>query len=144
MIMFPFLRSARFWAVFLVTGALLVAFFAWELGMLPLLPVLPRPQATLPETMFTASLVLLLALNAGLLAWQQRFGSCPRGARRASGIGGLIGAFALLCPVCLVLPLSLLGAGVGIAVFAPFIPILRIIALLILIVSTVVLWPRNR
>lgn len=143
--MMSFLRSGRFWVPFLIVGALAGAFFLWELGFLSAyLRSLPRVEPTPAENVFTASLVFLLAVNAGLYSWQKRYGSCPVGTRHASGIGGAVGAFALLCPVCLLLPLSLFGASLSLVFFAPFIPLFRIIAILLLVVSTILLWPRKK
>lgn len=124
-------------------GLALGIFFAWELGELPWIPAPPRQPATAAEYGFTALLIALLAFNAGLVAWRRKHGSCPVGTRRASGLAGGLGALALLCPVCLFLPFSLFGLSLSLAFLAPFIPLLRIVVLLILLVNTAVLWPRH-
>jgi len=137
-------RSALFWIPFLVTAALCGAFFAWELGYLtPPIPSFLRPPLSQGEVIITWVLTFLLALNAGLFVWQRHAGSCPLGVRRASGIGAALGAFALICPACTVIPLTLLGTSLTLGFFAPFLPLLRLVAVLILVVVTGMLWPRS-
>jgi hypothetical protein len=98
------LRSPAFWLPFIVTLILTVPFFAWELGVFQgILLTPPRPQATQWEFLFTGAIAFLLALNAGLLVWESRYGSCPRGTKRATSIAGVIGAITLICPACLLL-----------------------------------------
>lgn len=119
-------------------------FFAWELGHLsPPLPLLLRPEATVTEIIFSVALSVLIALNAGLFTWRRRMGSCPVGVRRATGTAGLLGAIALLCPVCLALPATFLGLGFTFAVLTPFVPLIRVVALILLLVSTYLLWPKH-
>jgi len=91
--------------------------------------------------LFTATLIGLFALNAGLFAWRRQQGTCPMGTRRASVLAGALGALALLCPVCLAIPISLLGISLSLLWLAPYIPLLRFVALLVLAVSTMILWP---
>lgn len=138
-----FVRSRDFWSWAL--GALLLCslFFAWELGMFPQIPSPPRPEPTQHEIVFTLLLIALLSLNAGLLNWRKSIGTCPLGAKRASGIGGTIGAVALLCPVCLLLPVSLFGISISLAFLSPFLPLLRIVAAVLLIASAGMLWPKG-
>lgn len=111
--------------------------------MIPGLPVLPRAPVSGGERWFTLGLIFLLSLNAGLVHWRKNCGTCPVGVRRATGIGGAVGAMALLCPACLLLPVSLLGVSVSLAFLAPFLPLLRIIAVLLLLIVTAMLWPRS-
>ena len=129
------LHSSRFWFWFSSTALLTGGFFAWELGVLPL-PSLPRPAPTHNEIFFTILLVFLLALNAGLLAWKQESGTCPIGTKKATGIAGTLGVITLLCPVCLLIPFTLFGATLSLAILSPFLPLLRMIALVLLGVST--------
>ncbi len=137
------LRTKTFWLAALPTALFAGAFFAWELGYLsPPLPLLPRPVPTGGELIFAVALSLLLALNAGLLNWQRAYGSCPLGTRRASGLAGAMGALALLCPVCILVPFTLFGLSISLAFLSPFIPLLRLISILLLAVSTWVLRPR--
>jgi hypothetical protein len=137
-----FLIKKTFLAPFVISLILTGGFFAWELGAFPSLPHLLRPDPTDVELIFTTLIVFLIALNMGLLSVRKRMGTCPSGAKRATGIAGILGAAALLCPVCIAVPLSLLGVSISLAFLSPFVPLLRIIALLLLIVSTKMLWPR--
>ncbi len=139
-----FLRSPLFHLPALLTLLIAGSFFAWELGYLTFLPspvrMAPRPN----ELLFVGALTVLLSLNVGLATWHTRHGSCPVGSKRAIGTGGIIGAVALLCPVCLILPFSLFGLGALLAVLAPFVPLLQIIALIVLCAALYLLWPRRR
>ncbi|PIQ76769.1 hypothetical protein COV83_00755 [Candidatus Peregrinibacteria bacterium CG11_big_fil_rev_8_21_14_0_20_49_14] len=138
---FLYNRSFWHWAC----GAALVCslFFLWELGMIPRIPGPPRPAPTTAEILFSIFLIALLSLNVGLLHWRKNTGGCPIGAKGATGIGGTLGALALLCPVCLLLPFSLFGLSLSLAFLSPFLPLLRIIATVLLVASTVMLWPKN-
>lgn len=119
-------------------------FFAWELGHLsPPLPLLLRPDASPTEIVFSIVLSILIALNAGFFTWRKRMGSCPVGVRRATGGAGILGAIALLCPVCLALPAGIGGLGLAFAVLTPFVPLIRVVALILLLVSTYLLWPKR-
>ena len=139
-----FLKRKTFWIPFLVSGALLGTFFAWELGYFgDLLPMLPRMEPTQTEMLFTAAMIFLLALDSGLIFYRIKQGTCPIGARRATTIAGGLGVVALLCPVCILLPVSLFGIGLSLALLAPFLPLLRVIVLFLLIVSTMMLWPKD-
>ena len=141
----PFLHSSIFWKTFVITGVVLGLFFAWELGQLPIegLPVPPRNNATDGEKLFTFSLIILIGLNMGLFFWRRSTGTCPVGTRRATGTAAAIGAIALLCPVCLLIPISFLGVSVSLFFLAPYLPLLRAIAIILLVASTVMLWPRE-
>lgn len=138
-------HTLRAWEIGLLWIAALSVLFSWELNLFsPLLPGPPRPPTTNAEVAFTMLLIALLGLNMGLFSYRKRAGTCPIGTRRANSVAGSLGLFALLCPVCLALPLSAIGISVSLTVFAPFIPLLRVLALLLLLVSTSVLWPRKR
>ena len=140
-----FVRSTRFWTSFGVAAVLFGIFFAWELGAFgTLIPVIPRPAPTNGELFFTITLIVLIALNTGLYQWQKVNGSCPFGTRSATGVAGVLGAFALLCPVCLAIPVTFLGASIAISAFAPYIPLLRVIAIVLLLVTAILLWPRAK
>tara|TARA_Y100000310_G_C20586390_1_gene765626 strand:+ start:454 stop:885 length:432 start_codon:yes stop_codon:yes gene_type:complete len=141
---FDFLRSSAFWSWAIVAGLLCGLFFTWELGALPTLPALPRPPVTTIEIWFTVALIALLTLNAGLFGWHRKYGTCPLGTKRATSLGGAVGALALLCPACILLPISLFGIGISLAFLGPFLPLLRIIALILLIASAVLLIPKKR
>lgn len=139
------LRSPSFWVPFVISALVTGAFFAWELGFFQAyLPGFPRPPALLWELVFTVLLGTLLSLNAGLAVWQSRHGSCPVGAKSASGIAGIVGAFTLICPACILLPASLIGLGFFFAFIGPYLQLLRIIAVILLAVSTWMLWPQQR
>lgn len=140
-----FLGSAIFWAWSLPVLAVAGTFFAWELTLVDLpLPDLPRYPATPFEIAFSALLAALLALVAGLFAWQRRYGACPVGSRRSAGVAGTLGAVALLCPVCLVLPASFVGLTALFTLLLPFLPLIRLIAVVFAILSVWLLWPRPR
>lgn len=138
------IRSARFWLPFLIAAIIVAAFFAWELDFLrSLLPSLPRPAPTTEEILFSAVLGFLLSLTTGLLFWNIKEGSCPIGIKRATGFAGALGAITLICPVCIIFPASLLGAGVLLTAIAPYLPVLRLIAIVMLGMTVWMLWPRR-
>lgn len=137
-------RSPAFWLPAILTMIVGGAFFAWELSLLPpIIPRLPRPVAGQEELLFTIVLIVLLGVDAGLWNWRRSHGSCPRGTRRATGVAGFVGAVTLLCPACLLLPTGIVGAGFALAIIGPFLPLLRIIALVLLVAAAWVLWPRK-
>src|SRR4051812_24380226 len=117
------LRSRAFWLPFVITFMITVSFFAWELGYFNgVLLSPPRTPASQAEIMYIALLVILLSLNAGLVFWQNRHGSCPVGVKRASSIAGFLGALTLICPACMLLPASLIGVGFFFVFIGPYIP----------------------
>lgn len=139
-----FLGSPTFWGWFLATLAVTGVFFAWELRLVELpLPTLPRVPATAFELSYTAALTLLLSLASGLFGWRRRYGSCPVGVKRSVGLAGMLGGIALLCPVCLALPVTLLGVSTLIAVISQFLPLIRIIAVLFVGMAIWLLWPAS-
>lgn len=139
-----FLGSGLFWTCFLITFAVSTLFFGWELRFIPLpFPMLPRVPATTIDYAFTGGLIVLLSLAAGLFGWQQRYGSCPVGVKRTFGMAGTLGGIALLCPVCLALPGALLGLGTILAVIGPFLPLIRLLAIVFAAVAVYLLWPKK-
>lgn len=139
-----FLASKVFWLYFCVTLVFLTLFFGWELGHFKdFLPTLPRPEPEQKEILFASVLNLLLSFNAGLFGYQKKKGTCPVGAKRATGIAGTMGAVALLCPACLLIPLTLFGASISLYFLSPFIPLLQIIALILVVFSTKMMWPKQ-
>lgn len=137
------LRSKHFWIGFVTAAVLTGLFFAWELGMLDeILPTIPRSPALANEWWFTLLLSLLLSLNAGLITYHTKEGTCPIGTKSASGVAGILGAFTLICPVCIVLPASLFSVGVFFSVLAPFLPLMRVVAIVLLLFSLVLLRPK--
>lgn len=139
-----FLRSTHFWRPFLLSVVTLSLFFAWELGYLAgFLPTLPRPEPTAFELEYTALLIVLLAFDAGLALFRIKQGTCPIGARRASTIAGSLGIVTLLCPACLLIPVSLFGISLSLSFLSPYLPLLRMVVMFLLIVSTIMLWPKN-
>ena len=140
-----FLRSGTFWIWLLVTAVVTGAFFVWELQLFDLpLPMLARPPATSFELIYTAALTLILSLDAGLFGWRRRHGSCPVGTRRAVGFAGALGGIALLCPVCLALPATFFGISTIIVILAPFLPLIRLIAILFALIALWMLVPTRR
>tara|TARA_Y100000310_G_scaffold336654_1_gene421780 strand:- start:7756 stop:8310 length:555 start_codon:yes stop_codon:yes gene_type:complete len=132
-----FLHSKNFWRPLILSAVLLSAFFAWEINMLP------RPKPTQFELIYTVVLVALLSFDAGLVFYRIKLGTCPLGAKRASTIAGSLGVFTLLCPACLLIPISLFGISLSLTFMAPFLPLLRVIVMFLLIVSTIMLWPKD-
>lgn len=129
------LHSSWFWFPCVTSLIVIGAFFAWELDFLnALLPSLPRPPATGEEIIFSTTLGLLLSLTIGMFVWHWKEGSCPIGMKRATGMAGVIGAVTLICPVCIVLPASLIGVAVAVSAIAPFLPVLRLIAIGLLLI----------
>jgi hypothetical protein len=86
---------------------------------------------------------LLLSFTTGLAVWNARNGNCPLGVKSATGVAGVLGAITLICPICIVLPASLLGAGFILTFLAPFLPLLRVIAIILLCTSIGMLWPKK-
>lgn len=139
-----FLVSKNFWIGFCVSFMLFGAITLWETGAFSrIIPSLPRLAITRSEVVFSGLIVVLLAWNTGLLLWQKREGTCPVGTGSATGIAGALGAVSLLCPVCTIIPFSILGTSVSFAVAAPYMPLLRMIALILLLGASIMLWPRT-
>ena len=63
--------------------------------------------------------------------------------KRATKIGGVVGAAALLCPVCLLVPISLFGISISFAVLGPFLPLLQTVALVLLVANAWILLTKN-
>jgi hypothetical protein len=138
------LMSAVFWRWFMISSLLAGLFLAWETDLLsPLVRGPIRMPATGEEIFFTALIVLLIGFDTGLYMWRKRFGSCPAGIKRATGIGAAFGALALLCPACTLIPIALLGTSVGLGFLTPFLPLLRVATVIILAVVAAMLWPKN-
>ena len=138
-------KNKVFWQPCIMALVILSAFFAWELGYFgDMLPRLPRPTPTRGEILYTIVLIALLSLNSGLIFFRLKQGNCPLGAKRASTIAGGLGVVTLLCPACLLIPISLFGISLSLTFLAPFLPLLRVIVLFLLIVSTVMLFPNAR
>ncbi len=136
--------SKRFRNAAAGSAIVLGLFFAWELGYFGnLLPRLPRTDPTTAEITYTVILILLLAFNAGIIAERLKSGTCPIGAKRATAVAGSLGVITLLCPVCLLIPVSLLGLSLSLSFLTPFMPLLRAVVMLLLIVSTILLWPKK-
>ncbi len=139
-----FLRSPSFWFPFVIALAVLSFFFLWELGMLHLaLPMLPRIRTTALDLTFTGILWILLSFTIGLAVWRNRETSCPIGVKRATGVAGVLGAVSLLCPICIALPVSLLGVSLTLSFLSPFVPLLRVIAIVVLITAISLLLPKK-
>lgn len=138
-----FFHSRDFLTPFLLSLVVLGIFFTWELGYIPVLPQIPRVEPSAGDHFFTAILIFLMSFDLGLFAWRRHHGSCPVGTRRATGIAGAAGTLALLCPVCLLLPASIFGVSISLAFLANYIPLLKIIAIIILAVNSALLWPKK-
>ena len=139
-----FLTSSRFVLSFLAMASTTGVFFMWEIGLFKKwIPSLTRPAVTKWEIVFIVLLILLLSMNTGLLMWQKKYGSCPIGTKRMTGIAGMLGIVALVCPVCLALPFALVGVSVILATVSPYMPLLKIISIFLLSTSTLLLWPKK-
>ena len=130
-------RSSSFWYAAILSAVLLSAVFTWVLWYLP------RPVPTSMELTYTAILLLILSLNSGLIFFRLKHGTCPIGAKRGSTIAGGLGIVTLLCPACLLIPISLFGISMSLTILAPYLPLLRVIVLFLLVVSTMMLLPTN-
>lgn len=139
-----FLRDRLFWLPFVVTLLITGMFFAWEMTLLAQwVPSPVRPPADAFERIFALMLSILLSINVGLYRWRSTHGSCPIGARNGTGLAGIAGACALICPVCLLFPITILGSAVAVSAFVVFQPLLFIVAMILAIASLVLLWPRT-
>lgn len=138
------LRSWHFWIWGLTTAIVAIVFFLWELRLVQFpIPALPRVPATTFDIVYSLLLALLFGIAAGLFGWQQRFGACPRGTKRTAGIAGVLSAVALLCPVCLILPASFLGLSVFFAVLPAYLPLIRLVSIIFVLLTVWLLWPRT-
>jgi hypothetical protein len=136
--------SAVFWRWFIITSLVMSIVLAWEMNLLsPTLPGPIRPPITTEEGFFTLLIVLLTGFDAGLYVWRRRHSSCPTGVRRATGLGATFGALALLCPACTLIPIALLGTSITLGFLTPFLPLLRLIAVILLAAVAMMLWPRK-
>lgn len=141
---FRFLKSEYFWVPFGITLSAAGLFFAWELGVfINLLPSFPRPSVLPSEFAFTATLSFLLAFDIGLAVWQRRFGSCPRGIKRASSVATALGALTLVCPACTLLPASFIGVSTMLSLMAMHMPAVRIVSIGLLLITALMLWPKR-
>ncbi|MBM3231427.1 hypothetical protein FJZ28_03820 [Candidatus Peregrinibacteria bacterium] len=139
-----FLGDTTFRVWSLSVAALCSVFFAWELGAFrTIVWSLSRPPPTSWDILYTVLIIVLLSLAAGLVGYRRKKGTCPVGARNASSIAGALGVITLLCPVCLLLPATLFGIGFSLALLAPYLPLLRLITIMLLSVSMVMLWPKT-
>jgi len=139
-----FLRAGRFWIVTLVALVSTGLFFAWELNALAPMGLTgpPRMPPTTQEMTMTIIIAVLFSINVGLIAWQKKCGTCPIATKRVSGAAAGIGALALLCPVCLLVPLGIAGLSLTLGFLVPYIPLLQIVAIILLSVNLSLLVPR--
>ena len=139
-----FLQSKTFWRPALIAFVLLGLFFSWELEYFgDAIPRLSRPEPSQFELIYTVVLIALLSLDSGLVFYRLKLGTCPVGAKRASTIAGSLGVVTLLCPACLLIPISLFGISLSLSVLSPFLPLLRVIVMFLLVVSTLMLLPKK-
>ena len=141
MIDISFIKTGRFWIATLIAFLTTCLFFSWELGLLNVVGLTGPPRFTLTTRDIAASIsiAVLFSLNIGLIAWRQHYGTCPAGTKRAATGAGLLGAIALLCPTCIILPIGIAGISLSLAFLAPFIPLIQIIALIMLTASFILL-----
>lgn len=141
---FVFLRDRRFWATFAITFAVYAAIFGWQLQLFaPFWSGPIRPPVTTGELVFAVALLLIVPLDIGLVVWGRRNGTCSIGTRNATGLAGLIGSCVLVCPACTLVPLAFVGTSASLAALNPFMPLLRMISLIIALAALAMLWPRH-
>jgi hypothetical protein len=135
-----FLQLNTFWKPAVIATAIAAILFLWLLGTFNgVIWSPPRPAPDMLEWLFTIALIILIGLNVGLMSYQRKHGSCPIGAKRASRIGGTIGALALVCPACIAVPLSIAGLGTALSLFATFLPMLQVVSIVLMVMSAVIL-----
>ena len=138
-------RASRFWcgALIALTGTGLL--FAYELNMLSIIGLEgpPRSMSHEWETVLAVIIALLFSMNVGLIAWHRKQGTCPVGVRRAAGAAGILGAIALLCPVCLALPIGIASVAVVLVLLGPFVTLLQVSAIVLLGAGLWLLIPRR-
>jgi len=135
-----FLQSNTFWKSAIIATVVAAVLFLWLLGAFSgVIWSPPRPAPDTLEWVFTIALIALIGLNVGLMSYQNKHGSCPIGAKRASKIGGTVGAIALVCPACIAVPLSIAGLGTALSLFATFLPILQIISIVLMLMSAIMI-----
>ena len=140
-------HSHPFWRAFAISLLILAPLFAWELGLIPHLPSLPRSPTTLREKAFVGVLLLMLCIDIGLFAMHKNAGHCRRRrfkSKMLTTVAGTLGALTVLCPACLLLPASLFSIGFFFTILTPYLPILRGLALVLLVIAAVILWPKER
>ena len=138
------LSSRTFWLPAILTLVGCGLLFGWELGLFENWIWTPlRPERSTAESALTGIIALLLSADVGLIVWRTRHGTCPAGTKRAAGIAGILGIVTLLCPVCIALPVSIASVGIAMAVLSSFVPLLRAIAVVLLLTAGWMLWPRN-
>lgn len=145
MINYAFLRAGRFWTAASIALVLSGLLFAWELGELRVIGLSgpPRFTPTTRDVVASISIAILFSFNIGLIAWRQRYGSCPASAKSATGVAGFLGALALLCPACIALPVGIASASFSLALLSPFVPLFQIIAIIVLCVSCYISLPQK-
>jgi len=140
-----FLRAGRFWIATILSSAATGLLFSWLLGLLSPFGFTgpPRPQPTNIELLSSVLTAALFSVCIGLIVWQRKYGSCPMGSKRATGIAGTLGTTALFCPICIILPAGVAGFSLSLSFLTPYLPLLRTIVLLMLVMNLSVLLPRK-
>lgn len=141
-----FLRAGRFWSGALIALAGIGLLFAYELNMLSSIGLEgpPRSMSHEREAIFAILIALLFSINVGLIAWHRKQGTCPIGVRRAASLAGVLGTIALLCPICLAVPIGIASAAALLVLLAPFVMLIQIIAIVLLCAGLWLLVPRKR
>ena len=129
------LHSWHFWLPFGIALLVVAKFFEWELSVL----TPPTPS----ELVFTIVLAFFLALSIGLTVWNLKEGTCPVGVKRATGLAWFLGAATLICPACIALPTAFIGIGFALAAAGPYLPLMRVVAIVLLLVAVWMLRPRR-
>lgn len=137
------LRFPQFWITFLVSAALLLAIetFFLSLWALPIIGYrIPYMGAIGPwDLFFVGAFALVFGVGISLLQIMKCHGA---GTCAVGAVGGLTTLFTLLCPICPVFFLTYFGLSASVAAFAPFFWPLRIVALVLVLSGTVLLWRR--
>lgn len=142
---FVFVRAGRFWIATIISLAVVGLFFSWLLGLLSSIGFYgpPRIQPTNLELISSTLIALLFSASIGLIVWRKKYGSCPMGTGKTTGAAGTLGTAALFCPICTVLPVGIAGFSLSLSFLTPYLPLIRIIVLLMLVMNLSVLLPRK-
>jgi hypothetical protein len=145
MINFSFLRAARFWIATSIAFVIIGLLFAWELNILQIIGLSGplRYETSTRDLLASSTITVLFSFSIGLIAWRQRYGSCPTSAKGATGAAGFLGALALICPACIALPVGIASFSVSLAFLSPFVPLFQLIAIIILCTSCYISLPKK-
>lgn len=137
------LSSPQFWVWFLFGSLIAFGVETFFLGMwaIPFLDYsIPfMNEVTSNDLIFSAAFAILFAFGLALLVLSRRANnlSCAIGSS-----AGLTTLFTLLCPVCPIFFLTYFGLSSSVILIAPYFWWLRLAAVILLLVGTVIIWKR--